>query len=268
MAWAPDSPDSRAPDSWLRGAWAPDSASTALTLRRATELFVGAKEAEGASPKTLEWYRMVLGRAVRDLGAQRALDDLTPTELRAWLVALRTTLAPISVAGYVRGLKAFGNWCAVEELADAKALRALRRPQVPHKLVEPLTDGALRRLLDGASTRDRAMLLLFLDTGLRLSELAGLRTADLRPDGTVKVVGKGARERIVPVGATARQALARYLRHDDSRPDDVIFRARRGGALCWRGIQQVFRRLKLRAGIPGRCSPHTPRHTFARAYTW
>lgn len=79
---------------------------------------------------------------------------------------------------------------------------------MPHKLVEPLTDDALRRLLDGASVRDRAILLLFLDTGLRLSELAGLRTTDLRVDGSVKVMGKGARERVVPVGTAARQALA------------------------------------------------------------
>ncbi|MEP6468199.1 MAG: tyrosine-type recombinase/integrase [Chloroflexota bacterium] len=76
----------------------------------------------------------------------------------------------------------------------------------------------------------------------------------------------GAHERIVPVGTTARQALARYLRQGDDAAGGVIFRSRRGGALGWRGIQQAFRRLKLRAGIPGRCSPHTLRHTFARAY--
>jgi site-specific recombinase XerD len=229
-------------------------------------LFLAAKGAEGASPKTLEWYRMVLGRAARDLGAERPLEAFAPPEVRDWLLTLRATLSPVSVAGYVRGLKAFGNWCAAEELAEAKALRTLRRPRVPHKLVEPLSDEALRRLLDGASTRDRAILLLFFDTGLRLSELAGLRSADLRPDGSVKVMGKGARERIVPVGSTARQALARYLRQGDDAADGVIFRSRRGGALGWRGIQQAFRRMKLRAGIPGRCSPHTLRHTFARAY--
>jgi integrase len=67
-------------------------------------------------------------------------------------VKLRTTLSPISVAGYVRGLTAFGNWCAAEELAEAKALRSLRRQRVPHKLVEPLSDEALRRLLDVPET--------------------------------------------------------------------------------------------------------------------
>jgi integrase/recombinase XerC len=131
-------------------------------------------------------------------------------------------------------------------------------------LVEPLSDQALRRLLDAASARDRAIVLLFLDTGLRLSELAGLRLSDLRPDGAVKVMGKGARERNVPVGNAARQALLRYLRQNQSGDvRESVFRSRCGGPLGWRGVQQVFNRLKARAGIAGRCSPHTMRHTFA-----
>jgi integrase len=181
VAKAPDSPDLWAPDSWLSAAWAPDSGASGLSLGRAIELFVAAKGAEGASPKTIEWYWMVLGRAARDLGADRPLEALVPPLLRDWLLKLRATLSPISVAGYVRGLKVFGNWCAAEELAEAKALRSLRRPRVPHKLVEPLSDEALRRLLDGASGRDRAILLLFLDTGLRLSELACQRRRRVQP---------------------------------------------------------------------------------------
>lgn len=159
------------------------------------------------------------------------------------------------------------NWCSVEQLAEARSLRTLRRPQVPHKLVEPLDDAALRRLLDAASVRDRAIVLLMLDTGLRLSEVAGLRASDLRPDGSAKVLGKGARERIVPVGNAARQALLRYLRElGPAEPDKPIFRSRGGGSLGARGVQQVFNRLKARTGIPGRCSPHLMRHTFARSY--
>jgi len=267
MRWASDTPDKWPPDLSVPDAWALDSAAGGVSLGTAIEHFLTAKAAEGASPKTLEWYRMVLGRAGRDLGVDRTLDSLTSNELRAWLLRLRETLSPVSVAGYVRGLKAFGHWCRAEELAMAAALCGLSRPRVPHKLVEPLSDNALRRLVDSGSTRDRAIVLLMLDTGLRLSELAGLRRCDLRPDGSVKVMGKGARERIVPVGGVARQALVRYLREErGADPELPIFRARGGGPLGARGIQQVFKRLKVRAGIPGRCSPHTLRHTFARAY--
>jgi integrase/recombinase XerC len=267
MEWASDTPDKWAPDLSVSDAWALDSSAGGLSLGRAIEHFLTAKAAEGASPKTIEWYRMVLGRAGRDLGVDRALDSLTSNELRAWLLTLRETLSPISVAGYVRGLKAFGRWCVTEEIGKAAALRALRRPRVPHKLVEPLDDAALRRMLDAASVRDRAIVLLMLDTGLRLSELAGLRPSDLRPDGSLKVMGKGARERIVPVGGVARQALVRYLRQGNfADAGAAVFRGRGGGALGARGVQQVFKRLKTRARIPGRCSPHLLRHTFAHAY--
>jgi site-specific recombinase XerD len=267
VQWASDTSDNWALDLSGSGAWALDSSSGKLDLRTAIEHFLTAKAAEGASPKTIDWYRMELGRAGRDLGADRVLDSLTSNELRAWLLALRETLSPISVAGYVRGVKAFGNWCAAEQLAEARALRTLRRPRVPHKLIEPLDDAAVRRMVDVASIRDRAIVLLMLDTGLRLSEVAGLRRCDLRPDGTVKVMGKGARERIVPVGSVARQALIRCLRQAQiADAETVIFRARGGGRLSPRGIQQVFNRMKRRAGIPGRCSPHQLRHAFARAY--
>ncbi len=201
MVWAPDSPDLWAPDSATPNRWAPDSGGH-LTLGRAVDLFLAAKAAEGAAAKTLEWYGMILRRAVRGLGEDRPIEQLAGPELRAWILELRATLSPISVAGYVRTLKVLGNWLAAEELAQAAALRTLRKPRVPDKLVEPISDDAMRRLLAVADVRDRAILLLLLDCGLRVSEAAGLRLGDLRPDGTLKVMGKGAKERIVPVGGT------------------------------------------------------------------
>lgn len=265
MQWAPDSPDLWAPDSGRPRTWATDSFEH-LTLGRAVDLFLGAKAAEGASPKTITWYRMILARAVRAFGADLPVDRLTGPNLRAWLLELRTTLAPVSVAGYVRTLKVLGNWLLAEELAEAAALRALHKPRVPDKLIESVPDDTLRRLLGLATVRDRAILLLLLDTGLRVSEAAGVRLGDLRPDGSVKVMGKGAKERIVPIGSTARGAIVRYLgQRGPGTPDAPLFLGRRG-ALDARGMQQVLKRLKVRAGITGRCSPHSLRHTFARSY--
>lgn len=209
MVWAPDSPVLWAPHSATPNRWAPDSGGH-LTLGRAVDLFLAAKAAEGAAAKTLEWYGMILRRAVRGLGEDRPIEQFGGPELRAWILELRATLSPISVAGYVRTLKVFGNWLAAEQLAQASAMRSLRKPRVPDKLVEPIGDDAMRRLLAIADVRDRALLLLLLDTGLRISEAAGLRVGDLRPDGTLKVMGKGAKERIVPVGSTARTAIVRY----------------------------------------------------------
>jgi len=136
---------------------------------------------------------MITVRCVRRFGAARAVDAITAAELRAWLLELRATLSPESIAGYVRGLKAFGNWCATEEIATAAGFRALRRPKVPRRLIAPFSDPELRSLLALADDRERALALVFLDTGLRLSELASLRVGDVRPDGTLHVMGKGAR---------------------------------------------------------------------------
>jgi integrase/recombinase XerD len=105
-----------------------------------------------------------------------------------------------------------------------------------------------------------------LDTGLRVSEVAGLRLGDLRPDGTVKVNCKGSIERITPVGSTARQAIVRYLgQRGPGRPDDALFLGRKG-EISARGLQHMLRRLKGRVGVTGRLSPHSLRHTFARSY--
>lgn len=265
MVWAPDSTDLWAPDSGRPDRWASDSKGR-LILGRAVELFLGAKAAEGASPRTIEWYRMILVRLVRSIGQDRAVDGLDPAELRAWLVELRTTLAPVSVAGYVRTLRVLGNWLAAEGLAEAAALRGLRRPRVPHKVIEPVADDVLRRLLSICSVRDRAIVLLMIDTGLRVSEVASIRLGDLRADGTLKVQGKGSRERMVPVGSTARQAIVRYLgQRGPGRPDDALFLGRRG-EISARGLQQMVRRLKGQVGVTGRLSPHSLRHTFARSY--
>jgi len=134
--------------------------TSGLALGQAAELFCGAKTAEGLSPRSITWYRMILDRLIGRLGADRPVDGITPPELRAWLVDLRSSLAPISIAGYVRGLRAVGNWLTADGLAEARAFRTLARPRVPHKVIEPLSDGDLRRLLAACGPRDRAILLL------------------------------------------------------------------------------------------------------------
>jgi site-specific recombinase XerD len=101
---------------------------------------------------------MILVRASAAFGADHPIDRLTGPDLRAWLVELRTTLAPVSVAGYLRTLKVIGYWLQAEEPAEASALRELRKPRVPEKLIEPVPDDSLRRLLGLANVRDRAIL--------------------------------------------------------------------------------------------------------------
>ncbi len=125
MQWAPDSTDLWTPDSERERAWAPDSDGH-LTLIQAIDLFLAAKAAEGISPKTATWYRMILTRLGRAYDPNQVIDNLSAGDVRSWLLELRTTLAPVSVAGYVRALKAFGNWLQAEGLAEAGAFRSIR----------------------------------------------------------------------------------------------------------------------------------------------
>ncbi len=165
MATSPDyspvcSPDTSGPSGTSLDTLGP----IPIGLGAATDLFCAAKAAEGASPRTVGWYRMILVRAVRRFGEARPVDAIPAAELRAWLLELRSTLSPESIAGYVRGLKAFGNWCAAEEVAAAAGFRALRRPKVPRRLIAPFSDPELRSLLALADERDRALALVLLDT--------------------------------------------------------------------------------------------------------
>jgi hypothetical protein len=111
-------PDLWAPDSERARAWASDPHGH-LTLIQAVDLFLAAKAAEGISPKTSTWYRMILARLARAFDSDRPVDGLSAPEIRAWLLELRTTLAPVSVAGYVRTLKreAHGSDIGCRELA-------------------------------------------------------------------------------------------------------------------------------------------------------
>jgi len=243
------------------------SLSTSIGLAAALDAFCAGKQAEGLSPRSIVWYRMIGERLAARFGDERPVDSLTPGELRAWLVELRATLAPISVAGYVRGLRVIGNWLAADGLAAARAVRGLARPRVPRKLIEPLSDADLRRLLAAAGERDRAIVLLLLDTGLRVSELVGIRLGDLRPDGGIKVTGKGAAERIVPAGAAARRAVGAYLAaRGPGAADERLFLNQVDQRLTVSGIAQLLRRLRTRARVTARCNPHTFRHTFAHRY--
>jgi hypothetical protein len=130
--WASDTSESkgRASDSSGRRDGNLISAeSVSLELGHAVELFCDAKEAEGLSPRTVRWYRDILARAVKRFGPHTVLEAIDAPSWRVWLVELRATLAPVSVAGYVRCLHVFSNWLAAEELCEAAAIRPLAKPR-------------------------------------------------------------------------------------------------------------------------------------------
>ena len=243
--------------------------------------YLAALRVAGRSPRTIRWYGDLLAEFLRFLereGERATLLDLASPQVRRWLLTLQSArerpLAPSSLAGRVRTVRAFGSWVAAEFGLPESPVRRVPVPRVPERIIPSLREADLRGLLhavDEGSTqseRDRAIVLLLLDTGLRLSEVAGLRVADVDlVEGRCRVIGKGNRERVVPLGRKTRHALrVALVGRGRLRPDDAFFVGSGGRPLAAHAIQQLFRRLARRAGLDVRCSPHVLRHTFARAF--
>ncbi len=252
----------------------------AYGLRSIVEEYRAALRVAGRSPRTIRWYGDQLEEFTRFLerdGVRATLADLQAPVARRWLLALQAgrsrPLAPASLAGRVRTLRAFGSWIAREFELTANPLQGLPFPRVPQLLLPSLREADVRALLQATSLgdqpdRDRAIVMLLLDTGLRLSEAAGLRVGEVDlVEGRATVMGKGARQRVVPIGRRTRQALRRILAlRGEVEPSEALFLGVDGQPLSAHGIQQLFRRLARRAEIGGKCSPHIMRHTFARTF--
>ncbi len=258
----------------------PDPGLDALRLSDLVAEYYVALKVAGRSPRTIRWYRDHLAEFISFLersGDSGTFVDLRPPVVRRWLVALGAhrdrPLAPSSVAGRVRTLRAFGSWLEREFDLPDNPLRGVPVPRVPEQLVRSLRETEIRALLaaiEGSEQpeRDRALVLLLLDTGIRLSEAAGLSVHDVDLlEGRCRVMGKGAKERVVPVGRKARRAIRLMLaRRRRSGPGDPLFIGADGRPLAPHGFQQVLRRLSARAGLTVRSSPHILRHTFARSF--
>ena len=224
-----------------------------------------------ASPHTLRSYRADL----TDFEAHLATQKLPPAAadvraVRAWLAALHTRgLDPVSVARKLAAVRSFYRFLVRRGVVARNPARELRGPRPTSKLVSFLPVDEATAMVEaralGGATRDRdvAILELLYATGLRVSELAGLDLDAIdREARTVRVLGKGRKERIVPYGAAAARALDAYLgpRVAGSGP---VFTNARGGRLGVRSIRTIVVRAAGAAGVTRRVSPHTLRHTFA-----
>ncbi len=225
---------------------------------------------KNASPHTVRSYRTDLADFARFLaGAERR--DLARVDgrvVRAYLASLHARgLDAVTSARRLAALRSLYRFLVRRgELATSPA-RDVRGPRIPKKLVSFLPIDEAAQLVDGRALggrgrdRDLAILELLYASGLRVSELTGLDVDDLdRAESTVRVVGKGRKERIVPFGSRAARALERCLARRERGP---LFVNARGGRLSTRSVRVIVRRAARAAGITRRVSPHTLRHTFA-----
>ena len=268
---------------------------TMPTIEQAVSNYVTAMTLEGKSPAYTDWLRRRLGDFAKFFQAsqgQARIDSLTIEDGRAFVKYLMERkqryighklrneieggLAPTTIHGYVRALRSFSSWLSNEGHTDENIFVGIKPPKLPQTLINPLSEDEIRKLLLAVQrdtlegTRNYAILLMFLDAGVRLSELINLKLGDVDFGvGQFKVFGKGAKERLVPLGQTAKKALIRYV--ERARPDPVnpteqrVFLTVSGLPISKDSVAKVIQRLAKRTGI-SRLHPHLFRHTFAVRY--
>lgn len=232
---------------------------------------------KGLSDNSLAGYRQDLAQFAEWLLAVGV--DLVGCDrvvLQRWLARLlEQGLHARSVARKLSALRSFYRWALAERLLAVDPTLLIARPKLGRPLPGSLTEADVEALLAAADVtsalglRDRAMLEVLYAAGLRVSELVGLTLSQLNlRQGLVRVIGKGDKERLVPIGEEAQHWLERYLR--DSRPlllgersADTVFPSQRGRTMTRQTFWHRIKQLALIAGVQKPLSPHTLRHAFA-----
>jgi integrase/recombinase XerD len=234
----------------------------------------------GLSPRTLEAYgrdtrrlkEFLISRRVRTPASADAED------IREFTYHLRDQgLAPSSIRRSLSAVRTYFGFLLAEDLVQADPTEQVEPPRTWQRLPDVLSTREIERLLEAPDPdhrlfwRDRAILEFAYASGVRVSELTGLKVRDLDLDeGLAMVTGKGSKQRLVPIGSAAIGALRVYLRElrprlgkGSARARGVLFLNARGGALTRMGVWKILRKHVERAGIERRVTPHTLRHTFA-----
>jgi site-specific recombinase XerD len=253
-------------------------------------------QTEGKSPKTITITTTAVTTFRHFLETNRFPTDVTEIgarELREFILYLQRVRAfehhPFTrpqnrgLSGhatncYLRAIRAFWSWLVREEIIPLNPFAKVRIPRPPKKVIPAFSESQIQALLAMMNTstplgfRDWTAILTLLDTGLRASELVGLTVENTNlDDGILRVNGKGAKERIVPIGVRVQRAIWRYLERYRPQPANPLcgnlFLTRSGEPITVNRIEAIIENYGKMAGIEGvRCSPHTLRHTFAISY--
>jgi integrase/recombinase XerD len=234
---------------------------------------------DGLAPSSLASYRrdLVAWSDWLERNARKPLLAAERSDIESFLATqFRAQAKTTSIGRRLSSLRRFYRLQAAQGTIQADPTLRVRSPKLPRRLPKSLSEKQVEALLDAPDTattlglRDRAMLETLYATGLRVSELVGLKLGQVSFDaGVVRVLGKGSKERLVPLGEEAVAWLTRYLATarvelaGEGRSDAVFITARRG-PLTRQAFWQLIKRYALKAGIAGAAlSPHTLRHAFA-----
>ncbi|THD77461.1 MAG: tyrosine recombinase XerC [Phenylobacterium sp.] len=237
------------------------------------------------SPRTLEAYGFAGRRYLAFLEQHRAesldlkaLGTVTAGEIRAWLANLRQgdhPLSPRSLSQALSAIRTFHGFLDRRLDTPNPALALVRGPKIRPGAPRPVSeDQALGLIAEPAldpdregweAARDQAVLTLLYGCGLRISEALSLKRSDAPLPDSLRITGKGAKTRLVPVLPAVREAIEAYLAAvpHGFAPQEALFRAKRGGPLSPRHVQAMVQTLRGRLGLPASATPHALRHSFA-----
>ncbi|HEY5523273.1 MAG TPA: site-specific tyrosine recombinase XerD [Desulfuromonadaceae bacterium] len=233
---------------------------------------------KGLSVNTRSAYSRDLARYLDFLekSGRQEPSDVNPTDIAAFMAILqKLDIGPRSRARCLSAIRMFHKFLMIENYADCNPATIIEAPRTLHKLPQFLDGREVDALFAsclgerGEDLRDRAMLELLYATGLRVSELVNLKLREVNLDsGYLMTVGKGNKERLVPIGESARVRVAAYLgtvrqRVDPLRQNPYIFLSRLGGAMSRQAFWNIIKKRAKMAAIRKNISPHTLRHSFA-----
>jgi integrase/recombinase XerD len=274
---------------------------TSTSIANAIDEYLQDHTGGNHSHKTLEWHATALGLLRRYLEEERVMttvEEVDAQAISAWFAYLRAVpgqrgkpRSERTVQTYARSARAFFRWLLRREALERNPFAQVIFPKVGRPLIQTIEPEEFERLLQAcapqgesgwlverAVARNRAIFWLFYDTGIRVSELCGLRVGDFdRKHGLLTVTGKGSKQRRIAVGNTCQRHLLHYLdRHRPSEEElaewgsageDHLFLSETRTPLTKNGVEMLFKRVRERAGITyKRISPHVLRHTFAIRY--
>ena len=248
-----------------------------VALDRLAQEFLRYLEAEkNASPRTVRTYRISL-EAFRRFHPEGAWTTMRADDFRAWMLEMmKAGMARASVRIRFAAMRSFYAFLQMRGEVPKNVLHEVLLPKREKSLPRFLTTAQVESLVEAPlkaeknkqapewmAARDTAIIELFYSTGMRLSELVGLDVADVDPIGeTARVTGKGARERICPVGGPALEAMSRY-RHAARVNEGPLFINKSRRRLSTRSVNFLLKLRLSQAGLPADLSPHKLRHTFA-----
>ena len=231
---------------------------------------------DGLSRNTLESYRRDL-QLFADWLQKKSLSlaEVQQTEIQQYLAVRFPASKPRSISRLIASLRRFYRYALRENKVDVDPTLQIDSPKLPRSLPKSLTEEDVEALLDAPDInqplglRDRAMLEILYASGLRVSELVGLKGTEVSlNEGVIRVTGKGSKTRLVPMGEEAVDWISRYLK--EARPailqkrlSDSLFVTQRGQAMTRQAFWYLIKRYALRAGISKHLSPHVLRHAFA-----